>query len=121
MRKILAADDDAGTRVFYEMCLGDAGFEVCAVEDATAAIIKCLEFKPDLLMLDAEMGGGGGEQVFEKIRGLLEHDIPVIFVTGMPDRVRSLASKKNVLILRKPVAAATLVDEVNRMLEAGDA
>lgn len=119
MRKILAADDDAGTRAFYAMCLEDAGFEVVVVEDATAAIIKCLEFRPDLLILDANMGGGGGEQVFEKIRGLLEKDIPVIFVTGLPARVRSLASKKNVLILQKPVSAAALVDEVNKMLTAG--
>lgn len=116
MRKILAADDDEGIRAFYTMCLSDAGFEVETVEDATAAVIKCLESKPDLLILDAEMGGGGGEQVFKMIREVLEKGVPVIFITGMPDLVRPLAVHKNVLVLQKPVGPAALVDEVNRML-----
>ncbi|MBU2572558.1 MAG: response regulator [Elusimicrobia bacterium] len=116
MNRILAADDDSGAREFYRICLEDAGFTVETVEDATAAIIKCLDFMPDLLLLDADMGGGGGEKVFEKIRGLLGKDIPVIFVTGLPERVKSFASKKNVLILQKPVSVDVLVREVNRLL-----
>ncbi|MBI4801429.1 MAG: response regulator [Elusimicrobia bacterium] len=109
MKRILAADDDADAREFYRLCLEDAGFTVETVEDATAAIIKCLDFMPDLLLLDAEMGGGGGEKVFEKIRGLLGKDIPIIFVTGFPERGKPFASQKNVLVLQKPVLADVLV------------
>lgn len=116
-RKILAVDDDLSTLEFYNSLLSGAGYEVRAAADATSAVMNFIEFRPDLVLLDADIPGGGGEQVFDITRELLDAGRPVIFVTGMPERVSHYAVKRRwVRILRKPVPSGSLLEEISKLI-----
>lgn len=116
VKKILAVDDARGTQNFYRAVLEDAGFSVETAADVTAAIMLCEEFKPDLLVLDWEMPGGGGKMVFDKVCGLLGGRISVLFVTGAPGRVSvdTLISKE--AVLKKPASVEALLSHIESLL-----
>ena len=116
MAKILAADDDHGMQEFYKGLFVDAGFEVETAADGASAMEKCLDFKPDLLVLDVDMPAGGGERVFNLTRLILQLGVPVIFVTGLPERVQLTALAHQVVsIFQKPVNAGALLAEARRL------
>ena len=54
IKKILAVDDDPGTREFYKLAFEEAGFTVETAGDATAAIIICGDFAPDMLLSEED-------------------------------------------------------------------
>ncbi|MGD9643745.1 MAG: response regulator transcription factor [Elusimicrobiales bacterium] len=117
MSKILAADDDPGMLEFYKELLTEAGYEVATVPDGTAFMDQCLDFKPDLLVLDVDMPAGGGERAFVLAREILQLGLPVIFVTGLPDRVQNYALfEDQVSIFQKPVKSEALLAEIKRLL-----
>ncbi|MDO8805797.1 MAG: response regulator [Elusimicrobiota bacterium] len=116
-KKLLAVDDDPGTLDFYQIVFEKAGFTVEVAADATSAIMLCVDFKPDIMLLDWEIPGGGGRMVFEKICGLLAKDIPVLFVTGCPEKVDAAIFTGTVAVLQKPVAIEKLVLQVNSLLK----
>lgn len=117
-KKMLAVDDDSGTREFYTSVFEDAGFIVRTAADATAAIITCEDFNPDILLLDWDMPGGGGRMVFEKICTLVGKKIPVLFVTGTPGKVAVDILASRVSVLKKPANIDTLLAHVSCLFES---
>lgn len=118
MAKILAADDDPGMLEFYKALLTEAGFETVTAPDGAAVMDKCLDFKPDLLVLDVDMPSGGGERAFVLVRKILQLGLPVVFVTGLPERVQNFALfEEHVSIFQKPVRADALLAEIRRLLK----
>lgn len=119
MPKILAADDDLGMVAYYEALFFEAGWEVETAVDGASALNKCRDFNPDLLVLDVDMPNGGGERVFSVIRRILQLGKPIIFVTGLPERVRSLPlTYKWVSVIPKPVNGEILLAEIKSLLVA---
>ena len=118
MKKILAADDDLTLLEFYKALFSDAGFEIETATDSAMAVQKYMDTKPDLLVLDVDMPAGGGKRVFSAIRRLLQLGVPVIFVTGMPEKVQDLPlTEQKVSIFQKPVDGEALLAEVRRLLK----
>ena len=71
------------------------------------------------MVLDVDMPYGGGGRIFNIIRRILQLNKPVIFVTGLPEKVQGLATTYRwVSVLRKPVGGDVLLDEVTRLLAA---
>lgn len=117
MTRILAADDDPGTREFYKAVLSDEGFEVEAAEDASAALRRCETAPPDLLILDVDMPGGGGKRVFGAIHLLSRKGLPIIFITGFPHSVWDFPmTHPNIGVLAKPASSAAILSEIRRLL-----
>jgi len=117
MPKILAVDDDACILELYTEIFTKAGFEVQTAEDASGAMAKFQEVKPDLIILDVEMPAGGGQKVFDRLRNLLLTPTPIIFSTGAPESVAGLAKNLNVVVLKKPVNPAALIDAAKKLLK----
>lgn len=113
MKKIIAVDDDKATTDYYAALFSEAGYEVLTAGDTTAAMILFRETGADLLVLDVEMPSGGGVRAFEIVREIMERGVPVIFVTGMPEKVAELPKRyKQVRVLRKPAASEVLLAAV---------
>ena len=120
MKRILAVDDDNTMTEYYKALLEEAGYQVRTAEDATSAVMVFRDFNPDLIILDVEMPSGGGERVFEITREICKGGFPVIFVTGLPDRVEKLVLKfPNVGIMQKPVKSKELLGVVSGLLGEG--
>lgn len=117
MPKILAVDDDLIILELYKEIFSKAGFEIHTAEDASSAMAKYQEVKPDLLVLDVDMPAGGGQKVFDRLRNLLLTATPIIFSTGKPESVARLAKNLNVVVLKKPVNPETLIDTAKKLLK----
>ena len=117
MAKILAIDDDLSILELYRDIFSKAGFEIQTAEDASGAVMKYQDFKPDLLVLDVDMPAGGGQKVFDRLRNLFQTDTPIIFSTGMPESVQNLAKNMNVVVLKKPVNPGQLIAETKKLLK----
>lgn len=102
---------------FYSALFEEAGYSVTTAPDAVNAMEEYYNRRPDLMVLDAEMPGGGGEHMFTIARKILSDGIPVIFVTGMPERVSHFAlTHPKVRVFAKPVTSQALLDAVAEML-----
>lgn len=55
MKHVLVAEDDAPTRSFLVAALTDEGYRVSAAADGKAALERCAELKPDIVVLDLSM------------------------------------------------------------------
>ncbi len=117
MAKILAVDDDLFILELYKEIFAKAGFEIHTAEDASSAMAKFQDVKPDLIVLDVDMPAGGGQKVFDRLRNLFMSATPVIFSTGSPENVADLAGNPGVLILKKPVSPEMLIGAAKKLLK----
>ncbi|MBU2573949.1 MAG: hypothetical protein KKH28_07740 [Elusimicrobia bacterium] len=55
--------------------------------------------------------------MFDIVRGIIQKGVPVVFVTGLPEKVAFLASTRaNVRVFTKPVECAALLEGISRLL-----
>jgi CheY-like chemotaxis protein len=82
-RKILLADDSVTAQNMGRKILADAGYEVIAVNNGSAALKKIAELKPDLVILDVYMPGYSGLEVCQRLKESPETSrIPVLLTVG---------------------------------------
>jgi DNA-binding response OmpR family regulator len=118
--KILAVDDDVSMRMLYTELLSEAGYQVETAAETTAAVILFRESPADLVILDVDMPSGGGHQAYDIIHNIISEGLPIIFVTGLPERVDpSVSTRSNVRVFKKPVDNAVLVATIARLLTDG--
>ena len=118
--RILVADDDPDIRELVTFKLGQAGFQVQAVDDGTAALAAIQEAPPDLAVLDVMMPGLSGIDVLrmvrdaEHMRGVRvilltarsrEADVDAGFATGADDYIIKPFSPRELLHRVKSVLA----------------
>ena len=79
---ILVVDDNPQIRSFLRPALEDAGFACLEAADGAEAVYHAEASRPDLIVLDIELGDPGmdGLDVCRRIRAL-DLDMPVIFLT----------------------------------------
>jgi CheY-like chemotaxis protein len=116
---VLVIDDDAFHRAIIRDQLQPAGFAVLEAADGNEGLARARVRKPDVILLDAVMPGLDGFATCEQLKAdPATHAIPVIFVTGSPDR--SIKSRAYVLgalaCLRKPFQRGALLAMVEMAL-----
>ncbi len=96
------ADDDRDIRDLVTFKLGQAGFNVQAVDDGTAALAAISGDPPDLAVLDVMMPGLSGIDVLRKLRDAEPtRGVRVILLTA---RSLDSAEGKATITLRFPQA-----------------
>jgi DNA-binding NtrC family response regulator len=80
-RSVLAVDDDSVVRDMITELLGDAGFEVTAVESADDALSAVQEREFDAVLTDLQMPGKDGLELLAALRDL-RPDTPVVLMTA---------------------------------------
>ena len=81
-RKILFVDDENDWRYMATMYLTDSGYEVWTARDAAEALRQAERVKPDLIILDLNLGGESGVAVMKLLKG--KHPgVPILLYTGM--------------------------------------
>jgi CheY-like chemotaxis protein len=80
---ILIADDHEEMRHLVVELLEAQGYEVRQAVDTQGVMDEVARAKPDLLILDVHMPGGGGVEALRSIRGNAElAEIPVLLLSG---------------------------------------
>lgn len=110
MARVLVADDEAPMRDMIAMACRLGGHEVNEAYDTTSAITQYVSTKPELLILDLAMPGGGGVDVLRHLGASQLTLCPVIIVSGY---VADVTGEGRVLIeqhriIEKPFALETL-------------
>ena len=84
MKKILIIDDDMDMCQLLARFLQRKGFETATASNGNKGIAAFKEGKYDLVLCDFRLGDKDGVQVLKEIKEL-DHDVPVIIITGYSD------------------------------------
>ena len=107
---ILVVDDDDFIQMSTEILLDLMGHAATTVASGEAALQKLEEgYQPDVVILDMNMPGLGGEGTLPALRHL-RPDLPVILATGRADQsaLDLVASQPHVTLLPKPFTMEAL-------------
>jgi two-component system KDP operon response regulator KdpE len=117
--KILVIEDDVDISRLLGMQLKGGGYEAAYASDAVTAMTVARKERPDLILLDLGLPGGGGLLVLERLRAIAElAATPVVVVTARTDAAAEQDARAAgaVDFLRKPVEAADLAAAIERAL-----
>ena len=117
-RKILLADDSVTAQNMGRKILADAGYEVIAVNNGSAALKKIAEVKPDLVILDVYMPGYSGLEVCQRLKESPETArIPVLLTVGKlepfkPEEAQRVRADGYIV---KPFEASELLSALSKL------
>src|SRR5450759_4010508 len=117
--KILVVDDEASIGQILKASLEMHGFTVRYEARSTDTIQACLEFHPDLVLLDTDMPVKDGGQVASELRShpTLRHT-PVMFLPSLVSKEET--GKRNAsreILLSKQIPIAELVSRIRAELQ----
>jgi CheY-like chemotaxis protein len=121
-RRILVVDDDRDVVMFLSRLLQRAGYTVVTAGDPSQAVARTHQEKPDLILTDVTMPGGGGLSVLDRLTmSTTWGAIPIIVLTGNDDddlETRALAAGA-IRVLRKPCDNAVLLECIRTAFREG--
>ena len=121
---ILVVDDDAAIRGAIVTMLADAGYITCESGSGAEALRSARITPPALVLLDVNLPGICGYEVYRRLRDEFGVELPIIFVSGERttsfDRVGGLLLGANDYIV-KPFAEDELLARVQAQLARGQA
>jgi CheY-like chemotaxis protein len=109
---LLVEDHPIFSKIMQHTIESSTPYRVIHLRDGAAILDKVIEHKPDLLILDYELPGKNGIELYDLVHTTngCEH-IPTLIVSA--DLSRKLIAQRNLPVLPKPWKT----DELLRMLE----
>lgn len=80
--RVLIVDNDPDYVSMMKIILRQADFDVSGVYDYRAAVERCVELKPDVILLDLMMPEVDGYGIFQMLRNVT--NAPIVFVSAAP-------------------------------------
>ena len=119
-KKILLVEDDVALSAVYKSRLEMEGFDTHAVNNGEVALSAALEFKPDLILLDAMMPKISGFDVLDILRTTPEtKDSKIIIMTAL-SQPSDMEKGKNLgaddYLVKSQVTLTDVVEKVKVML-----
>jgi DNA-binding response OmpR family regulator len=119
-RKILLVEDDVALAAVYRSRLELEGFEIKEVHNGEDALSAAVEFKPDLILLDAMMPKISGFDVLDILRNTPDTmNIRVIMLTALSqpkDKERAEALGVDDYLVKSQVVIGDVVERVKHHL-----
>lgn len=119
-KKILLVEDDIALSAVYKSRLDLEGFEVKEVANGEDALSAAIEYKPDLVLLDAMMPKISGFDVLDILRNTPETtNIRVIMLTALSqpkDKERAEALGVDDYLVKSQVVIGDVVERVKHHL-----
>jgi DNA-binding response OmpR family regulator len=115
-KKILLVEDDEALAAVYKSRLDIEGFETKEVNNGEEALSAAMEFKPDLILLDAMMPKISGFDVLDILRNTQETaQIRVIMLTALSqpkDKERAESLGVNDYLVKSQVVIGDVIERV---------
>lgn len=115
-KKILLVEDDEALAKVYKSRLDLEGFETREVNNGEEALSAAMDFKPDLILLDAMMPKISGFDVLDILRNTPEvANIRVIMLTALSqpkDKERAEALGVNDYLVKSQVVIGDVIERV---------
>lgn len=121
-KKILLVEDDDGLASVYQTRLEAEGFNVKRVPNGEDALAAAMEFKPDLILLDAMMPKVSGFDVLDILRNTPETaSTRIIMLTALSqdtDKQRAESLGVDEYLVKSQVVIADVVERIRHHLGA---
>ena len=115
-KKILLVEDDTALAAVYKSRLGLEGFEIREVNNGEEALSAAIDFKPDLILLDAMMPKISGFDVLDILRNTPDTtNIRVIMLTALSqpkDKERAEALGVDDYLVKSQVVIGDVVERI---------
>ena len=119
-KKILLVEDDTALSSVYHSRLELEGFEVRDVADGENALASAIDFKPDLILLDAMMPKISGFDVLDILRNTPETaNIRIVMLTALSqpkDKERAEQLGVDDYLVKSQVVIGDVVDRIRHHL-----
>ena len=126
-KRVLIVDDEPDAIDIVESMLSEIeGVSTLSAIDGNSGLEKAKETKPDLIILDVQMPGKNGFEVYYELKNNEStKDIPVIMLTGIGEKTGIRFSSQNMeefigtppeAYIEKPVDAVTLQNTVSKLI-----
>ena len=117
-KKILVVDDEEDVAKALNVRLKANGYHVVLAFDSVQAFTMANKERPDLIILDIMIPGGGGFVVAERLKqSTATHHIPIIILTGISggeERAYKVGASGYVM---KPYHPEKLLETINNALD----
>jgi len=120
MRHVLIAEDEPDIVDALRQALSDRlDIEADAVSNGALVMDSIAARRPDLLILDVQLPGLNGLDVFDLVRSdPLWRGLPVLFLTGLPERAETANATTGVHeVLAKPFDIDDLIARAQRLID----
>ncbi len=119
MANVLVVDDDMDTLELATMVLARAGHKVTPVDRGLDALVEVAKDRPDVILLDIMLPDMDGFSVARKLRTTFLDSPPILFFSalGSPEDLITGRGLGNGYLV-KPVRMSTLIDSVQKIVEA---
>lgn len=124
MKHVLIAEDDPGIADLLCLALAERlDLETLVVANGALVMDSVTARRPDLLILDVELPGLNGLDVFDLLRSDPHwQGVPVLFLTGLPERAQTANAPTGVHeILAKPFDIDDLIARAERLIDVNKA
>ena len=119
-KRILLVEDDVALAAVYRSRLEIEGFDLREVHNGEEALAAALDFKPDLILLDAMMPKISGFDVLDILRNTPETaDIRIVMLTALSqpkDKERAEALGVDEYLVKSQVVIGDVVERVKHHL-----
>jgi len=119
-KKILLVEDDDGLASVYQTRLEAEGFTVRRVPNGEDALASAIEFRPDLILLDAMMPKVSGFDVLDILRNTPETaNVRIIMLTALSqdsDKQRAESLGVDEYLVKSQVVIADVVERIKHHL-----
>jgi acyl-CoA thioester hydrolase len=118
-KTVLIIDDDQTLVAPLKDGLESIGYRVAVAFDGMQGILQAHQAKPDVIILDFYMPGGGGRTVYERLRGAADTaKTPIIFstVVSLEEVKGQITPTAHTYFLRKPVGLSQVISVLNSVL-----
>ncbi|QSP95334.1 diguanylate cyclase [Marinobacter salinisoli] len=113
--RVMIVDDDAELLEHYALVLEQAGLEVCGVSDPTRILRVLSGFRPDLVLMDVQLGKFSGAHLARMLRYDPEWlGLPIVYLSSEENRESQVEalSEGGDDFLTKPVSDGFLINAV---------
>lgn len=118
MKSVLIISDDKELASAFKKASFSNQFNFSILPSQEYVVDKLIEFKPDLILIDFLLNNTNGGSLCHQIRGHRDlYPLPLILLTHYPNIERFITKFGCNAIIRKPVAAHELIDNLNKMLD----
>jgi DNA-binding response OmpR family regulator len=129
MKRVLAVDDEPGILQTFSEALTTKGYEVVTTDQAVGAPELLRSGRFDLILLDLQMPGKNGFELYREFTSTRE--VPILFVSGFADRFSPTSPEFAELwigqfsfgrtdILYKPFTLSSLLEKVEQLIGSGE-